>query len=218
MKKLITVVLTSSFLISGCGGGGTSGAGGGGAVAKAGEYILSATLVMDGTQSIDSLQTLCEEGPPPEYEAVRTRTGTVMIDVTNATSLTQGLFPHGLIINSYTVAFARLGPASSGAPELDNQHYSYEFSAPNPESITIPVNIVDIGEVLPEYKRERYGPLALRPPGSLNEMELAELAVLVSHDPDNYSVTVTVRGRTWSGHGFSLSPSMVIEIGNYDTC
>ncbi len=207
MKKLTAVFLIPLFLASGCGGGGTSGAGGGGAV-TAGEYVLFATLAIDGSISMDSLINICDaDADPPVLEPlIPTRTGTFTITVTNATSLTQDLFPDGIIINSYTTAFTRLNPASSGIPALEERRYHNVHSIPNSESITVTVNIMDLGGSLPEYVEKRYGT------GLFPDPELT------LHPPDNYSVTVTVKGRTLSGHGFTLSASTVIEVGNFNRC
>lgn len=223
MKKLIAVILTSTFLASGCGGGGTSGAGGGGAVV-AGQYVLHASLGINDSPSVDTIVDVCDPGPPPEYEeTISTRVGTFTVIVENATSVTQGVFPAGLVLSSYTVSFIQISPR---APKLNSQTYDIHLSIPSPESLEVSVVIADVGEVIPEYRRKRFGDylslvLAISQAAAdsqeLQELQ-AELQELLSQSPDNYTVRVTMRGHTLSGHNFALYADATMEIGNFNRC
>ncbi len=195
MKKKISAILVACYIVVGCSsGGGTSGASGGNAL-TVGSFLLTATLAMNGSASIDSIQDDCsdEESEEPDLEEFTSRTGSFTITILNVGDLTGGLFPTGILLESYQVSFS---PFTPGAPGLSNSPvYPNPSSTINGSTSISTVVIVDSASVLPEYQ-------AKNPAGVIH----------------NYVVTVNMRGRTLAGDGFVTTATVLIEFGNFDTC
>jgi hypothetical protein len=193
MKKKICAILVACYLIAGCSsGGGTSGAGG--SVVTAGEFLLAAAVFMNGSSSIDSVQGECDDGEVV-LEDFATRTGTFRITITNindVVSSASGLFPSGIILESYNVQFV---PSSPGAPGLAQRSYPNNSNTIDGSSSISVVVIVDAATVIPEYQ-------AKNPSGTIH----------------TYAVNVTMHGRTLSGDRFAISASMLIEFGDFGEC
>lgn len=205
MKMKISAILVACYIVVGCSsGGGTSGASGGNAL-TVGSFLLTATLSMNGSASIDSIQDDCSDEEPEEpdveepvlvkhdLEEFTSRTGTFTITILNVGDLTGGLFPTGILLESYQVSFT---PFSPGAPGLSKSPvYPNPSSTINGATSISTVVIVDAASVLPEYQ-------AKNPAGVIH----------------NYVVTVNMRGRTLAGDPFVITATMLIEFGNFDTC
>ena len=193
MKKKLCSIFLAAYLIAGCssGGGINVGAGGGGFV-TAGEFLLAAALLLTDTISIDTIQDNCGTIENPDFETFTTKTGTVTITITNITDLTNGLFPSGVLVESYSVSFFSGDP---GAPRLTTRSFGATASTVNGENIVVQVIIADLGFTKPEFAHQNPG-------GTIF----------------SYVVTVTVRGRTLSGDAFNLSASSFAEMGNFDNC
>jgi hypothetical protein len=150
---------------------------------------------MNGSNSIDSIQDDCSDGVSevPDLEEFTSRTGTFTITILNVGDLTGGLFPTGILLESYQVSFT---PFSPGAPGLSKSPvYPNPSSTINGSTSISTVVIVDAASVLPEYQ-------AKNPAGVIH----------------NYVVTVNMRGRTLAGDRFLITATLLIEFGNFDTC
>lgn len=194
MKSKLSALLIAAYLMVGCSsGGGTSGAGGSGAV-TAGEFILSASFVLEDTISMDTIQGVCDVADDGEitFEVFTTQSGTFTITITNNSSTTSDIFPGGIILESYRVEYI---PQSSGAPSLTTRSFGASSSVVNATSISTSIIVADLAFTKPEYN-----------------------AAVPSGDQSTYTVRVTMNGRTVSGDAFAISASAVAEFGNFDNC
>jgi len=158
MKKKISAILFAMYLLTGCSsGGGTSGSGGIG-TAEAGGLLLTAGLSPDGVFTI------------------------TIIDISDTTG---GLFPGGVIMESYTVNYA--AQSSEAAPKLTPRKFNQSVSIINENEADISV-ILKGNFTLREF--EAYTPN----PGI----------------PKTYWTTVTYSGRTLNGDRVSVAASTTV--------
>lgn len=167
-----------------------SGAGGGAAV-TAGEFLLTGAVVINGSFSIDVFPDQCDE-EGTDFSAITTRTGTYTLTLTNISSTTGNLFPSGVILQSYTVKF--IGQ-SAGAPGLPIKSYGVTGNVVNGASISTNVVIADLATIIPDYAKKV-------PSGTIH----------------SYVVQVSMKGTTLAGDNFTVTASMLVEMGNFDGC
>jgi hypothetical protein len=158
MKKKISAILFATCLLIGCSsGGGTSGSGGVG-TAEAGGLLLTAGLSPEGVFTIN------------------------IIDISDTTG---GLFPGGVIMESYTVNYA--AQSSEAAPKLTPRKFNQSVSIINSKEAAISV-ILKGSFTVREF--EAFTPN----PGV----------------PKTYWTTVTYSGRTLNGERVSVSASTTV--------
>ena len=158
MKKKISAILFAVYLLTGCSsGGGISGAGGVG-TAVAGGLLLTAGLSEDGVFTI------------------------TIIDTTDTTG---GLFPGGVIMETYTVNY--VAQSSEAAPKLTPRKFNQSVSIINKKTEAISV-IIKGSFTVREF--EAYTPN----PGV----------------PKTYWTTVTYSGRTLNGERVAVSANTTV--------
>ncbi len=158
MKKKISAILLAVYLLTGCSsGGGTSGAGGIGTT-KASGLLLIAGVTPAGVFTI------------------------TLVDISDTTG---GIFPTGIILESYTVSY--VAQSDESAPRLTPRNFHQTVSIINSKTATIPVILK--------------GDFTVREFAAFNPNPGV---------PKTYRATVVYVGRTLVGERLSVSAATVL--------
>ncbi len=161
MKRLISI-LTALYLIAGCSSGAGVSTTGGGITVSAGGLLITGHLSANGSISQDVIIDVCEPasidpdtGKVTEAvleDGLTTMLGTFTITSQDILDATGGLFPSGLVINTYTVQYQS---QFSQAPILTTrtQHSTLAIASGNVTASTI-VTLIDLGFTVKEFQQK----------------------------------------------------------------
>jgi hypothetical protein len=204
LKILALSSLIFAFLF-GCGGGsGSPGSSGSENTGVKVDASVQGLYLGQATYSVDAVQSLCQEGPPPVYEDFTDHQATVTFTarlINPGSSFQAGK----LYIEKYTIEFRRSSD-SIGAPpiEFDTRYKTIEIPAP-----------ISAGEVVVETDILLVD--LLRKAQYLEDM----LSGRYSSGPyylNNYTAIFTFYGQNEFGESFKVKAQMDFQIGNFDNC
>ncbi len=209
MKKVHFLTLCSLLLtvfVWGCGGGSPGSPGNTGTEDTG--VIIDAVVVPNyldnDTYSVDVVQQVCEEGPPPKYEEFTDHGATLRI---NARLLNPNTtFRVGtLYVERYTIEFRRSND-SIGAPSIENdeRYHSIVITPPAGNG----VSTVETTVVLVDLKRkEKY----------LADLQSGQYTSGMAY-LNNYTAIYTFYGKNEFGTSFSFMVTVPFQIGSFDYC
>lgn len=200
---LLTTIcmLFVTFFLWGCGGGpGSPGSTG----TEDTGVIIDATVVPTDTYSVDVVQQICDEGPPPEYETFTDHTADLSISarlVNPNTTFRVGT----LYVEGYTVEYRR-SDDSIGAPPIETDKRSHTIVITPPtgngvSTVTTTVILVDL-----KRKQKYYNDI-------LSGQYTSGWALL-----NNYTAIYTFYGKNEFGTPFSFKATTYFQIGSFDNC
>lgn len=201
LLRLLPVVILTVFLLWGCGGGGPGSPGSTGTEDTG--VIIDAIVTLD-TYSVDVVQQVCNEGPPPVYEDFTDHQGT--LNITARLINPNTTFQVGtLYVERYTVEFRRSND-SIGAPpiETDTRYHTIVITPPKGNN----VSTVESTVILVDLKRkEKY----------LKDMLSGQYTSGAAY-LNNYTAVFTFYGKNEFGTSFSFKATVDFQIGSFDNC
>jgi hypothetical protein len=210
MKKVIVIVLllgAGVIALWGCGGGpgspGSTGSDDTGVSIDA--AITSFEYNGANKYSVDVVQQVCSEGPPPVFEFFADHSAIVTINarLLNPNTTFQ---PAPLTIEKYTIQYRR-SPDSIGAPPIESDTRFRTLTIVPPlgtsvSSVTLQVVLVDLIRKIQYKADEDSGQFSPGPFGYLN----------------TYTAIYTFEGKNAYGKSFSFQAQTDFQIGSFDYC
>jgi hypothetical protein len=207
-KSMIIALLLGVGIVAswGCGGGtGSPGSSGSDDTGIQLEATITPTYDGANTKSVDAVQDICSEGPPPVYEKFKDHTATVTINARLVNPNAQ-FTPGVLFVEKYTVSYVRSND-SIGAPpiESDTRFDSTIIIAPptgtGVTTVTATIDFLDLIRKI-KYADDIAGGQFSSGPAFLN----------------NYTAIFTFEGHNAFGKAFSFKVQTDFQIGDFNNC
>jgi len=156
------------------------------------------------TGSVDAFQSVCDEGPPRDYEDFTDHNATLTVTARLINPNTT--FPAGdLYIEKYTVEFKRSGD-SIGAPpiESDTRYKTIVIPAPTGTNVSTVEDTVVLVDLI---RKDRY-----------EEDVTSGRFTYASAYLNNYTAVFKFEGENAYGKYFSFKAQTDFQIGSFDNC
>lgn len=205
MIGVLCLLLPLIFL--GCGGGG-SGSPGSKGTEDTGvivDAIVVPTYLGGNTSSVDAFQSVCDPGPPPEFEPFTSHSAAVTFNA-RLINPEPTIQPGTLYVEKYTIRYFRNND-SIGAPpiETDTRFASIVITPPlegtGTSSVTVTLSFLDL------VRKDQY---ALNMESGQYTSSLAFI--------NNYTAFYTFQGKNEYGEDFKIEAQVEFEIGNFLNC
>ena len=206
-KSIIIVVLLSAGIIAswGCGSGpGSPGSSNTEDTGLTVEASIIPSYLGNNAYSVDVVQQICDEGPPPVFEAFADHGATVTITARLLNPNAQ-ISPGLLHIEKYTVEYRRSND-SLGAPpiESDTRFNSIAIAPPIGTGTSTVITSAILVDLL---RKEKY----------LTDVTSGQFSSGLAFI-NNYTALYTFEGKNDFGKSFSFKAQADFQIGNFDYC
>lgn len=211
MKRshLYTVLLSLVILslsLWGCGSGpGQPGSSGSEDTGVKLEATVTPLYLGENTSSVDVIQSICDIGPPPEFESFTDHQATLTV-LASLLNPNNQIPPGTLFIENYTVQFRRSND-SIGAPPIESDTRFKSIVIVPPISGTSATSTTDTVILVDLKRKEKYRQ------DMLTGQYTSGLALI-----NNYTATYTFTGKNQYGEGFSFIVQHDFQIGSFDYC
>ena len=212
MKKrsfflLFFIFVISSIFFYGCGGGGpgSPGSDGSGNTGVILDASIQPTYNGEDTDSVDSFQNVCDDGPPPVYEYFANH-GAQFVILARLANPDTTFQPGNLYIEKYTIKYFRSAD-SIGAPPIETDvRYVTMKITPLQTGTGTSVDIYS-GVLVDLVRKDKYSSDMLS--GSYS----SSLAYI-----NNYTAVYKFEGKNDFGEKFTIEAQTDFQIGNFINC
>lgn len=172
--------------------------------------VLTPNYLGGDTYSVDVVQQICEEGPPPEYEDFTDHSVVLDIVATPERPDLVDIQPGNLYVEEYTIDYYR-DSDSVGAPPIMSDRRYFTFVIPAPAaSETSEVQVMLVMVDLP--RKNKY----------LDDMLTGQFTSALGGYAgaiiNNYTAVYTFYGKNAFGTDFRFTATTHFQIGSFDYC